>query len=166
MRRDRIRTCRLADVCVPAARARREGIVAPDATAVLVREAATDVEEADEDDEDEVSAGEIDLSDAVNPTPLSVNPKQPVEIVMGLFKRLGCAQLFPYQRLGLLTLRFRRPKVILIESRGCLLGLVSAKDLLRFSLLHEHTTHGAASAGSELDELLEEAGILLRETCA
>lgn len=55
--------------------------------------------------------------------------------------------------------------MILVESHGRLVGLVSAKDVLRFSLYHEEATHGSAPAGSELDDLLEEAGMLMRDVC-
>ncbi|KAH9470143.1 hypothetical protein Pst134EA_007409 [Puccinia striiformis f. sp. tritici] len=55
----------------------------------------------------------LDLSYLVNPTPIRVNPKQPLEMVVSLFKKIG-------------------PRMVLIESHGCLVGLITLKDLLRF----------------------------------
>ncbi|KAH8806845.1 Cl-channel protein [Flagelloscypha sp. PMI_526] len=49
----------------------------------------------------------------VNQTPMTVSPHLPLEIVMQLFKRMG-------------------PRVILVEERGALVGLVTVKDVLRF----------------------------------
>ncbi|KAF9227018.1 Cl-channel protein [Gyrodon lividus] len=51
----------------------------------------------------------------VNQTPLTVSPRLPLEIVMQLFKRMG-------------------PRVILVEEQGSLKGLVTVKDVLRFSV--------------------------------
>ncbi|PLW41107.1 hypothetical protein PCASD_11838 [Puccinia coronata f. sp. avenae] len=55
----------------------------------------------------------LDLSYLVNPTPVKVNPKQPLEMVVSLFKKIG-------------------PRMILIEANGSLVGLITLKDLLRF----------------------------------
>ncbi|KAJ3555645.1 hypothetical protein NM688_g2466 [Phlebia brevispora] len=51
----------------------------------------------------------------VNQTPLTVAPQLPLEIVMQLFKRMG-------------------PRVILVEDHGALVGLVTVKDVLRYTL--------------------------------
>lgn len=61
------------------------------------------------------SAETLQLWPWVNKTPLTVSPSLPLEIVMQLFKRMG-------------------PRVILIEDRGSLVGLVTVKDLLEFTL--------------------------------
>ncbi|GJE92775.1 Cl-channel protein [Phanerochaete sordida] len=50
----------------------------------------------------------------VNQTPLSVSPQLPLEIVMQLFKRMG-------------------PRVILVEDHGMLHGLVTVKDVLKYT---------------------------------
>lgn len=55
----------------------------------------------------------IDLSKFVDSTPLAVHPRLPLETVMELFKKLG-------------------PRVILVEHRGRLTGLVTVKDCLKY----------------------------------
>ncbi|OCH88114.1 Cl-channel protein [Obba rivulosa] len=73
----------------------------------------------------------------VNQTPLTVSPQLPLEIVMQLFKRMG-------------------PRVILVEDHGALAGLVTVKDVLRFT----HTEHAPAySSWNErrFDDAVEEA---------
>ncbi|KAA1110537.1 glycerol ethanol, ferric requiring protein [Puccinia graminis f. sp. tritici] len=55
----------------------------------------------------------LDLSYLVNPTPVRVNPKQPLEMVVSLFKKIG-------------------PRMVLVESNGSLVGLITLKDLLRY----------------------------------
>lgn len=66
-------------------------------------------------DETNESAGQVsvDLSKFVDPTPLAVHPHLPLETVMELFKKLG-------------------PRVILVEHRGRLTGLVTVKDCLKY----------------------------------
>ncbi|KAF2010199.1 hypothetical protein BU24DRAFT_428214, partial [Aaosphaeria arxii CBS 175.79] len=56
---------------------------------------------------------QIDLSKFIDPTPLAVHPRLPLETVMELFKKMG-------------------PRVILIEYRGRLTGLVTVKDCLKY----------------------------------
>ena len=55
----------------------------------------------------------IDFSTFVDQTPLAVHPRLPLETVMELFKKLG-------------------PRVVLVEHRGQLTGLVTVKDCLKF----------------------------------
>jgi chloride channel 3/4/5 len=55
----------------------------------------------------------VDLSKFIDPTPLTVHPRLPLETVMELFKKMG-------------------PRVILIEYRGRLTGLVTVKDCLKY----------------------------------
>ncbi|EOD48252.1 putative voltage-gated chloride protein [Neofusicoccum parvum UCRNP2] len=55
----------------------------------------------------------IDISRFVDPTPLAVHPRLPLETVMELFKKMG-------------------PRVILIEYRGRLTGLITVKDCLKY----------------------------------
>ncbi|KAJ1911354.1 glycerol ethanol, ferric requiring protein [Tieghemiomyces parasiticus] len=55
----------------------------------------------------------LDFGQWVDRAPFTVDPRQPAETVMELFKKLG-------------------PRVILIESEGRLTGIVTRKDILRF----------------------------------
>ncbi|KAF2742259.1 putative voltage-gated chloride channel [Sporormia fimetaria CBS 119925] len=55
----------------------------------------------------------VDLHKFIDPTPLSVHPRLPLETVMEMFKKIG-------------------PRVILIEYRGRLTGLVTVKDCLKY----------------------------------
>ncbi|KAF2488126.1 chloride channel protein [Neohortaea acidophila] len=55
----------------------------------------------------------VDFSKFVDPVPLAVHPRLPLETVMELFKKLG-------------------PRVILVEHRGRLTGLVTIKDCLKY----------------------------------
>jgi len=72
----------------------------------------------------------------VNQTPLTVSPLLSLELVMKMFRRLG-------------------PKVILVEERGSLVGLVTIKDVLRFMANEHHETPWDDPA--ELSGILEEA---------
>jgi chloride channel 3/4/5 len=55
----------------------------------------------------------IDFSRFIDATPISVHPRLPLETVMEVFKKMG-------------------PRVILIEHRGKLTGLVTVKDCLKY----------------------------------
>ena len=55
----------------------------------------------------------VDFSRFIDPTPLAVHPRLPLETVMELFKKMG-------------------PRVILVEYRGRLTGLVTVKDCLKY----------------------------------
>jgi chloride channel 3/4/5 len=55
----------------------------------------------------------VDFSRFIDATPLAVHPRLPLETVMELFKKMG-------------------PRVILIEYRGKLTGLVTVKDCLKY----------------------------------
>ena len=60
----------------------------------------------------------IDLSKFIDSTPISVHPRLPLETVMELFKKLG-------------------PRVILVEYRGRLTGLITVKDCLKYQFMVE-----------------------------
>ena len=60
----------------------------------------------------------IDFGRFVDPTPLAVHPRLPLETVMELFKKMG-------------------PRVILIDYRGRLAGLVTVKDCLKYQFTVE-----------------------------
>jgi chloride channel 3/4/5 len=64
------------------------------------------------------SASTVDFSKFVDPTPLAVHPRLPLETVMELFKKLG-------------------PRVILVEHRGRLTGLITVKDCLKYQFQAE-----------------------------
>lgn len=57
----------------------------------------------------------LDLAKFIDTTPISVHPQLPLETCMELFKKLG-------------------PRVILVEHRGQLHGLVTVKDCLKYQL--------------------------------
>jgi chloride channel 3/4/5 len=61
------------------------------------------------------TAGEmsVDFSRFIDGTPITVHPRLPLETVMEIFKKMG-------------------PRVILIEHRGKLTGLVTVKDCLKY----------------------------------
>ncbi|KAH5283653.1 chloride channel protein [Parastagonospora nodorum] len=76
------------------------------------------------------STSELDFSRYIDPTPLTVHPRLPLETVMELFKKMG-------------------PRVILIEYRGRLTGLVTIKDCLKYQFKVEA---GHAGGGGSADE--------------
>lgn len=65
----------------------------------------------------------VDFSRFVDPTPLAVHPRQPLETVMELFKKMG-------------------PRVILVEHQGRLVGLVTVKDCLKYQFQVEAQERG------------------------
>lgn len=74
----------------------------------------------------------------VNQTPLTVPMRLPLEIVMQLFKRMG-------------------PRVILVEERGKLTGLVTVKDVLRFNAAAQDSGSCRQWDSGEFEEILEVA---------
>ncbi|KAF7196733.1 putative chloride channel protein [Pseudocercospora fuligena] len=70
----------------------------------------------------------VDFSKFVDPTPLAVHPRLPLETVMELFKKLG-------------------PRVILVEHRGRLTGLVTVKDCLKYQFQAEAHENPRDEAG-------------------
>lgn len=107
-------------------RAKRDGFISPMATCLFAptpptsmasssRITATTTTPAVTFDDIASSAGQqrIDFSRFIDQTPLTVHPRQPLETVMELFKKLG-------------------PRAILVEHRGRLAGLVTVKDCLKY----------------------------------
>lgn len=107
-------------------RAHKEGIVGPNARCVFTKEAAEaavaqrasvshQARSSDTFDaiQQNVGANIVDLSRYVDHTPLTVHPRHPLETVMEIFKKMG-------------------PRVILVEHRGRLAGLVTVKDCLKY----------------------------------
>lgn len=72
----------------------------------------------------------VDFSRFINPTPLTVHPRLPLETVMELFKKMG-------------------PRVILIDYRGRLAGLVTVKDCLKYQFKVEAQETGRDQAAVE-----------------
>ena len=75
------------------------------------------------------SGGEqmVDLSQVVDTTPITVHPQLPLETVLELFKKMG-------------------PRVILVEHRGQLTGLVTVKDCLKYQFKVEAQDHSRDEA--------------------
>ena len=72
----------------------------------------------------------VDFSRFINPTPLTVHPRLPLETVMEVFKKMG-------------------PRVILIDYRGRLAGLVTVKDCLKYQFKVEAQETGREQAALE-----------------
>jgi chloride channel 3/4/5 len=109
-------------------RTRREGLVSPNARCFFTpptlgsRSAITPSASAPAVTFDTMSATagamSIDFSRFIDPTPLAVHPRLALETVMELFKKMG-------------------PRVILVEYRGRLVGLVTVKDCLKYQFTVE-----------------------------
>ncbi|GAA95950.1 uncharacterized protein L969DRAFT_92021 [Mixia osmundae IAM 14324] len=117
--------------------AHASAILSPDAICVFVRETYHSPSQS-EDEEDY-----LDLRSWVNETPLCVNPRQPMETVMDLFKKLG-------------------PRIILVEQYGKLVGLITIKDILRHILDEDKRAHNREDEPT-FEDTLEEAGDWLRK---
>jgi chloride channel 3/4/5 len=74
------------------------------------------------------NASTVDFSKFVDPTPLAVHPRLPLETVMELFKKLG-------------------PRVILVEHRGRMTGLITVKDCLKYQFQAEAHENPRDDAG-------------------
>ncbi|OKP12613.1 hypothetical protein PENSUB_1706 [Penicillium subrubescens] len=125
-------------------RARSQGLVSPRARCVFTQEAAeaTVAQRASGSQhlrapdtfdgiQASVGAGIVDFSQYVDHTPLTVHPRLPLETVMEIFKKMG-------------------PRVILVEHRGRLTGLVTVKDCLKYQFKVEAEEHAlAATSASE-----------------
>jgi chloride channel 3/4/5 len=111
-------------------RARRENLIAPNAlcffTPPATRSTMTPASAvpAVSFDTMTATAGQmsVDFSRFIDPTPLSVHPRLPLETTMELFKKIG-------------------PRVILIDYRGKLTGLVTVKDCLKYQSKVEAQEH-------------------------
>ena len=93
-----------------------------------VRPSATTPSVSFDDMADAANASSVDFSKFVDPTPLAVHPRLPLETVMELFKKLG-------------------PRVVLVEHRGRLTGLVTVKDCLKYQLHAEAHENPRDDAG-------------------
>ncbi|KAF2239921.1 hypothetical protein EV356DRAFT_477317 [Viridothelium virens] len=75
----------------------------------------------------------VDFSRYIDPTPITVHPRLPLETVMELFKKMG-------------------PRVILVEYRGKLTGLVTVKDCLKYQFkaeAHDNPREDSRFAGQQ-----------------
>lgn len=125
-------------------RAKRGGLLSPNAKCVFSKEAAAamvsqgqpptpishNAPQTFDELEDATGARFVDFSPYVDHTPLSVHPRLPLETVMELFKKMG-------------------PRVILVEHRGRLMGLVTVKDCLKYQFKVE-AQENALAAGPGL----------------
>ncbi|PYH49622.1 chloride channel protein, partial [Aspergillus saccharolyticus JOP 1030-1] len=112
-------------------RAKAEGLLSPSATCAFTKEAAEAAiarrataaasnsasqhlaPETFEDIQTSAGTSVVDLSRYADHTPLTVHPRLPLETVMEIFKKMG-------------------PRVIVVEHRGRLTGLVTVKDCLKY----------------------------------
>lgn len=78
--------------------------------------------------ESTVSESAVDFSRFIDPTPVTVHPRLPLETVMELFRKIG-------------------PRVILIEYRGRLTGLVTVKDCLKYQFKVEASENPRDESG-------------------
>ncbi|KAF3936173.1 hypothetical protein ABW19_dt0202557 [Dactylella cylindrospora] len=85
------------------------------------------------------SSNSIDFSRFIDGTPITVHPRMALETVMQIFKKLG-------------------PRVILVEQRGRLCGLVTVKDVLKYQFKVENREHPRDDTGeSEMQDKLWDA---------
>ncbi|RAK96652.1 chloride channel protein [Aspergillus ibericus CBS 121593] len=106
-------------------RAKAEGLLSPSAKCIFTREAAEASvarrasstsylhPETFDDIQTNTGASYVDFSRYADHTPLTVHPRLALETVMEIFKKMG-------------------PRVILVEHRGRLTGLVTVKDCLKY----------------------------------
>ena len=102
-------------------RTKKEGFISPHAKCLFSQPASTAIQTpstaapAVTFDDIAASSGQqvVEFSRFIDPTPLAVHPRLPLETVMELFKKLG-------------------PRSILVEYRGRLVGLVTVKDCLKY----------------------------------
>ena len=123
-------------------RAKKEGFISPNAKCFFTQPDSTAVQTPSTVappvtfDAIESTTGQqsVDFSRFIDPTPLAVHPRLPLETVMELFKKMG-------------------PRVILVDYRGRLAGLVTVKDCLKFQFKVE--AHDTTRDASMLDERQE-----------
>ncbi|KAF3912282.1 hypothetical protein AA313_de0203481 [Arthrobotrys entomopaga] len=91
------------------------------------------------------SSNSIDFSRFIDGTPITVHPRMALETVMQIFKKLG-------------------PRVILVEQRGRLTGLVTVKDVLKYQFKVENREHPRDDQGeTELQDRVWEFLVLVGE---
>lgn len=117
-------------------KARKEGMLAPDAKCSFVRLSVDDTESPVSAHVgttfDSIARQVVDLSPYIDSAPITVHPRLPLETTLELFKKMG-------------------PRVILVEHHGRLEGLITVKDCLKYQIRFEaleHGSHGSPPAGS------------------
>lgn len=123
-------------------RAKKNGFISPHAACLFTQPSSTAMQTPSTAappvtfDAIQSSTGQqsVDFSRFIDPTPLAVHPRLPLETVMELFKKMG-------------------PRVILIDYRGRLAGLVTVKDCLKYQFQVE--AHESSRDDSILDERQE-----------
>ncbi|KAG0663749.1 glycerol ethanol, ferric requiring protein [Rhodotorula mucilaginosa] len=137
------------DLEIAIEKAQAAHLVAPDAPCLFCPDASAPGPTSDsdpspsdspvhlDDEWDGSEDGILDCTSFVNQTPLFVSPKQPLEFVMQLFRRMG-------------------PRVILVERFGELVGLVSVKDCLRYTIEHEEGHDNPSARSDELEATIDE----------
>ena len=79
----------------------------------------------------------LDFGQYIDFTPLSIHPHLPLETVMEMFKKLG-------------------PRVVLVELRGKVCGLITVKDVLKYQFKVESEEHPRVERVSGTEERLWE----------
>ncbi len=123
-------------------RAKKQGHISPNAQCLFTQPSSTAVQTPSVAappvtfDAIESASGQqsVDFSRFIDPTPLAVHPRLALETVMELFKKMG-------------------PRVILVEYRGRLAGLVTVKDCLKYQFRVE--AQGSPRDDPVLDERQE-----------
>ena len=117
-------------------KARKQGMLAPDAKCSFVRLDVDDIETPVSAQVrttfDSMARQVVDLSPYVDSAPITVHPRLPLETTMELFKKMG-------------------PRVILVEHHGRLEGLITVKDCLKYQIRFEaaeHNSHGTGAGTS------------------
>jgi len=77
----------------------------------------------------------LDFGQYIDSTPIAIHPHLPLETVMEMFKKLG-------------------PRVILVELRGKVCGLVTVKDVLKYQFKVENEEHPRVERDSVAEEKL------------
>ena len=130
-------------------RAKKDGFISPsakcfftqpDSTAIQTPSAAAPPVTFDAI-ENTTGQQSVDFSRFIDPTPQAIHPRLPLETVMELFKKMG-------------------PRVILVDYRGRLAGLVTVKDCLKFQFKVE--AHETTRDDSTLDERQERLWDVIR----
>ena len=75
----------------------------------------------------------LDFGQYIDSTPISIHPHLPLETVMDMFKKLG-------------------PRVILVELRGKVCGLITVKDVLKYQFKVESEEHPRVERYSGIEE--------------
>lgn len=139
-------------------RAKKNGFISPHAKCLFTQPSSTSIQTPSaaappvtfDAIESSTAQQSVDFSRFIDPTPLAVHPRLPLETVMELFKKMG-------------------PRVILIEYRGRLAGLVTVKDCLKYQFKVEalETTRDDSTLDERQERLwdtMKQAGDWLADT--